>query len=171
MNAGAYGAEMKDIVKSVLVLDEEGQIRELSCEEMMFGYRTSIAQQRNLVFLSVLLELREGDREQIVSAMDEIRRKRQEKQPLELPSAGSTFKRPEGYYAGALIDEAGLRGYRVGGAQVSEKHCGFVVNAGGATARDIIELIENVQQIVFENSGVRLEPEVRMLGCEAVGGE
>ena len=171
MNAGAYGAEMKDIVKSVLVLDEEGQIRELSCEEMMFGYRTSIAQQRNLVFLSVLLELREGDREQIASAMDEIRRKRQEKQPLELPSAGSTFKRPEGYYAGALIDEAGLRGYRVGGAQVSEKHCGFVVNAGGATARDVIELIENVQQIVFENSGVRLEPEVRMLGCEAVGGE
>ena len=164
MNAGAYGAEMKDFVKSVRVLDGSGMILELPGEEMEFGYRTSIAMQRNLVILSATLVLEAGEKEQIAAAMEDIRQKRQLKQPLTVPSAGSTFKRPEGCFAGALIDEAGLRGYRVGGAQVSEKHCGFVVNTGKATAEDVRELIREVQQIVFEHAGVRLEPEVRMLG-------
>lgn len=166
MNAGAYGTEMKDLVRSVRVLDQEGQIREFSCEQMQFGYRTSIAQRQNLVILSAVLVLKEGERDQITALMDDYRIRRQSKQPLDLPSAGSTFKRPEGYYAGALIDEAGLRGFRTGGAQVSEKHCGFVVNTGGATAEDVRNLIRSVQNIVYENSGVRLEPEVRMLGFE-----
>ena len=164
MNAGAYGAEMKDFVKSVRVLDGSGMILELPGEEMEFGYRTSIAMQRNLVILSATLVLEAGEKEQIAAAMEDIRQKRQLKQPLTVPSAGSTFKRPEGCFAGALIDDAGLRGYRVGGAQVSEKHCGFVVNTGKATAEDVRKLIREVQQIVFEHAGVRLEPEVRMLG-------
>jgi UDP-N-acetylmuramate dehydrogenase len=166
MNAGAYGTEMKDIVRSVRVLDEEGRIRELSCEEMEFAYRTSVAQRENMIILSACLVLQNGEKEQIQRAMDELRERRQSKQPLELPSAGSTFKRPEGYYAGALIEQAGLRGYREGGAQVSEKHCGFVVNTGGATAEDVLRLIHAVQDAVYENAGVRLEPEVRMLGFE-----
>ena len=163
MNAGAYGTEMKDIVKSVRVLDQDGQIRELNCEEMRFGYRTSAAQEENLVILSARLILQEGQKDEIISRMDDYRNRRQEKQPLDLPSAGSTFKRPQGHYAGQLIEEAGLKGVRVGGAQVSEKHCGFVVNTGGATARDVKELIGLVQKTVYEKSGVMLEPEVRML--------
>ena len=166
MNAGAYGSEMKDIVSRVRVLDEEGQVRELSCEEMEFGYRTSIAQKKQYVILSARLVLKEGDREKIAALMEEYRMRRQSKQPLDLPSAGSTFKRPEGHFAGALIEQAGLRGLRSGGAQVSEKHCGFIVNTGGATARDVRELIQMVQQAVYDNSGVRLEPEVKMLGFE-----
>ena len=166
MNAGAFGYEMKDIVRSVRVLDQEGEIRTLSCGQMQFGYRTSIAQSQNLVILSAVLELEEGQKEQIAAVMEDLKQRRQSKQPLELPSAGSTFKRPEGYYAGALIDEAGLRGCREGGAQVSEKHCGFIVNTGGATARDVRRLIACVQQAVFDNSKVKLEPEVRMLGFE-----
>ena len=166
MNAGAYGSEMKDIVHSVRVLNEEGQIEELSLDEMEFGYRTSVAQRRSLVILSARLVLEEGEREQILSLMEEYRMRRQSKQPLELPSAGSTFRRPEGHYAGALIEEAGLRGLKEGGAQVSEKHCGFIVNTGGASAEDVRNLIRTVQQAVYDNSGVRLEPEVKMLGFE-----
>lgn len=166
MNAGAYGGEMKDIVKSVRALDANGNICELSNEQMKFGYRTSIAKTENYIFLSAVLKLQQGEKEAIAQTMREFRQKRQAKQPLDMPSAGSTFKRPQGYYAGALIDEAGLRGYRVGNAQVSEKHCGFVVNAGNATADDVLSVIRDVQNIVYENSGVRLEPEVRMLGWE-----
>ncbi len=166
MNAGAYGGEMKDIVKSVRVLGQDGEVRELSCEEMNFGYRTSIAKSENLILLSAVLTLKSGNREEIAERMRELREKRQAKQPLELPSAGSTFKRPAGYYAGALIDEAGLRGYRVGNAQVSEKHCGFVVNMGNASAEDVLSVIRDVQSIVFDHSGVRLEPEVRMIGWD-----
>ena len=166
MNAGAYGSEMKDIVVSVRVLDQDGRIRELSCEEMEFGYRTSAAQRQNMVILSARMMLEEGQKEEIAARMEEYRIKRQTKQPLELPSAGSTFKRPEGYYAGALIEQAHLRGCRENGAQVSEKHCGFIVNTGGATAKDVRTLIRRVQSAVYEDSGVRLEPEVRMLGFE-----
>ena len=169
MNAGAFGTEMRDITESVRVLDEEGQIRELSSEEMEFAYRTSIAQKQNLVILSARLVLEKGDREEIAAVMEDLKERRQTKQPLDLPSAGSAFKRPEGYYAGALIEEAGLRGYREGGAQVSEKHCGFVVNTGGATAGDVRNLIRTVQDKVYENAGVRLEPEIRMLGFEDAG--
>ena len=170
MNAGAFGTEMKDITESVRVLDEEGQIRELSGEEMAFGYRTSAAQTHNLVILSARLVLEQGDREEIAERMEDLKERRQTKQPLDMPSAGSAFKRPEGHYAGALIEAAGLRGYREGGAQVSEKHCGFVVNTGGATAKDVRNLIRTVQDTVYENAGVRLEPEIRMLGFEETGG-
>jgi UDP-N-acetylmuramate dehydrogenase len=166
MNAGAFGSEMADIVKSVRVLDEEGNVLELSGEQMKFGYRTSILQEGKLVALSAKLELKEGVREEILALMEEYRQRRQEKQPLEYPSAGSTFKRPEGHFAGALIDEAGLRGFRIGGAQVSEKHCGFVINAGDASASDVLEVIRAVQKSVYEHSGVKLEPEIRMLGFE-----
>ncbi len=166
MNAGAYGGEMKDIVKSVRVLDVNGNIQVLTNQQMEFGYRSSIAKREDLIFLSATLKLKKGDHEEIAGTMRELRLKRQAKQPLDMPSAGSTFKRPEGYYAGALIDEAGLRGYRVRNAQVSEKHCGFVVNTGNATAEDVLSVIRDVQNIVFEHSGVRLEPEVRMLGFE-----
>jgi UDP-N-acetylmuramate dehydrogenase len=119
-----------------------------------------------MIVLSAVLKLQSGERDKIQETMNELRGRRQEKQPLDMPSAGSTFKRPEGYFAGALIDEAGLRGYRVGGAQVSEKHCGFVVNKGGATAADVRKLIDDVKQIVYDDSGVILEPEVRMLGFD-----
>ena len=158
---------MKDITSEVKVLTEDGKVLTLTGEEMQFGYRTSIVQKENMIVLSAVLKLQEGDRDTILETMQELRQKRQDKQPLDVPSAGSTFKRPEGHFAGALIDEAGLRGYRVGGAQVSEKHCGFVVNKGNATASDVLQLIENVQRIVYEDSGVQLEPEVRMIGFPA----
>ena len=164
MNAGAYGGEMKDITLSVRVLTPDGQIRELAGEQMQFAYRTSIVQKENLVVLSAVLQLEKGDAEQIRARMEELRQKRTQKQPLDLPSAGSTFKRPQGYYAAALIDEAGLRGYRVGGAMVSEKHCGFLVNIDHATASDVRTLMEDVKARVCSMSGVELEPEVRMLG-------
>lgn len=166
MNAGAFGTEMKDIVKSVRVVDDAGNVLELTGEQMQFGYRTSILQEGRLTALSATLVLQEGEKEQIQALMNDYRQRRMEKQPLEYPSAGSTFKRPDGYYAGALIDEAGLRGLRAGGAQVSEKHCGFVVNTAGATAQDVLEVIRRVQEAVLEKSGVRLEPEIRMLGFE-----
>ena len=169
MNAGAYGGEMKDITQEVTVLTAEGKIVTLTAEELQFGYRTSVIQKENMIVLSAVLKLRQGEKEQILETMQELRGRRQEKQPLDLPSAGSTFKRPEGYFAGALIDEAGLRGYRVGGAQISEKHCGFVVNKGGATAADVRELIAHVKQIVYDDSGVVLEPEVKMLGFDDAG--
>ncbi|MCR4924206.1 MAG: UDP-N-acetylmuramate dehydrogenase [Lachnospiraceae bacterium] len=165
MNAGAYGGEMKDLVKEVTLFDpDKGSIVKLKGEEMSFGYRDSIVKHSKLIVLRVLMELKEGKREEIQELMDELRRKRTEKQPLEYPSAGSTFKRPEGYFAGKLIEDSGLKGYTVGGAMVSEKHCGFVINKGGATAADIKSLIEDVQKTVKEKQGVWLEPELLFLG-------
>jgi UDP-N-acetylmuramate dehydrogenase len=164
MNAGAYGGEMKDILKKVTVLKKGGFIEDIPSEKLQLGYRTSIIKEKGYVVLEAVLQLREGERKSISERMEELRRKRVEKQPLEFPSAGSTFKRPEGYFAGKLIMDAGLRGYRVGGASVSEKHCGFVVNDKGGTARDIRMLMEDVQRKVFDQFGVELEPEVKFLG-------
>lgn len=164
MNAGAYGSEMKDITSTVRVLTQDGEIKSLRNDMMKFGYRTSIVQKEGMIVLGAELSLQEGERDRILDLMKEFREKRTAKQPLDLPSAGSTFKRPDGSYAGALIEEAGLRGYSVGGAQVSEKHCGFVVNTGNATAEDVRKLISEIQSKVYEKSGVKLEPEVRMIG-------
>lgn len=164
MNAGAYGGEMKDIVRKVTVLDQDGEVRTLTCGEMQFGYRTSLAKKKGYIVLGAELTLKQGEKEKIREEMQALKAKRIEKQPLEFPSAGSTFKRPEGYFAGKLIMDAGLRGAVVGGAQVSEKHCGFVVNTGNATAADVRELMRQVQGKVQEQFGVHLEPEVRFLG-------
>lgn len=163
MNAGAYGGEMKDVIVSAKVMDEEGTVKVLSCEELVLGYRTSIVQKKQLVVLEAEFLLNPGTTEEIQNTMKELNAKRREKQPLEYPSAGSTFKRPEGYFAGKLIEDAGLRGYRVGDAQVSEKHCGFVVNRGNATCAEVLQLIEEVQKKVKEQFGVQLEPEVRII--------
>lgn len=164
MNAGAYGGELKDVIKTVRVLNTQtGIISEKSCEEMDFSYRHSIAKEEPLIILGATIELSKGNPSEIKARMDELREQRTLKQPLEYPSAGSTFKRPEGYFAGKLIQDAGLKGYTVGGAQVSEKHSGFVINRGNATASDIFKLIEDVQRIVFEKFGVKLETEVQIL--------
>lgn len=164
MNAGAYGGEMKQIVVSVRGLDREGHIMTLDNDTMEFGYRTSAIKNRPFIVLEVTLKLTEGDPEEIGAKMEELARLRRSKQPLEYPSAGSTFKRPEGYFAGKLIMDAGMRGYCIGGAQVSNKHCGFVVNTGRATAADIREVIEEVQERVRERFHVSLEPEIIFLG-------
>lgn len=164
MNAGAYDGEMKQIVESVRVMDRNGQIMILDNDTMEFGYRTSIIKNRPFIVLEVSFQLSEGDEAQIGARMEELARLRKSKQPLEYPSAGSTFKRPEGNYAGKLIMDAGLRGYRIGGAQVSNKHCGFVVNTGNAAAADIREVIEEVQEKVKDKFHVTLEPEVIFLG-------
>lgn len=164
MNAGAYGGEMSQIVSKVTVLTTEGMEEELSPEELEFGYRHSSIFGRHAIVLEAELTLQRGDKKTISEQMMRLRSQRSEKQPLEYPSAGSTFKRPEGYFAGKLIQDAGLRGYRVGDAQVSEKHCGFVVNRGEATAAQIRRLICDVQEKVEIKFGVKLEPEVRFLG-------
>lgn len=164
MNAGAYGGEMKDIIKEVKVLDDQGEIRVLSNEEMKLGYRTSIVKEKGYTVLSAVLQLKKGDVSVIRETMEDLKNRRTSKQPLDMPSAGSTFKRPEGYFAGKLIMDSGLRGFSMGGAQVSEKHCGFVVNKGGATAEDVTALIREVQRRVKEKFGVELEIEVRFLG-------
>ena len=164
MNAGAYGGEMKQIVVSVRGMNQEGQTITLDNEAMEFGYRTSAIKNRPIVVLDVTLQLTAGDPEAIGARMEELALLRRSKQPLEYPSAGSTFKRPEGYYAGKLIMEAGMRGYHIGGAQVSDKHCGFIVNTGNATAADIREVIEKVQERVRERFHVSLEPEIIFLG-------
>ena len=164
MNAGAYGGEMKDIVRGAEVLTAEGEIRQLLVDELGMGYRTSVIARNDYVALGAELSLEPGDPKEIRAKMEELKRRRIEKQPLEYGSAGSTFKRPEGYFAGKLIEEAGLRGYTVGGAQVSEKHCGFVINRGGATAADVMQLMRDVTERVKENSGVTLEPEVKRIG-------
>ena len=164
MNAGAYDGEMKQIVEAVIVMDREGQVTTLDNDTMEFGYRTSIIKNRPFIVLEVVLQLKEGNQEQIGAKMEELNKLRRSKQPLEYPSAGSTFKRPEGYYAGKLIMDAGLRGYRIGGAQVADKHCGFIINTGKATAADIREVIEEVQERVKERFHVSLEPEVVFLG-------
>ena len=164
MNAGAYGGEMKDILTDVEVLTPDGEIKTLSLEELDLSYRHSCIFEKDYIVLSVHLQLEQGDKTVIRNRMDELARARREKQPLEYPSAGSTFKRPEGYFAGALIQDAGLKGYTVGGAQVSEKHSGFVVNRGGATAEEVLFLIKQVQKKVKSRFGVTMEPEVRMVG-------
>lgn len=164
MNAGAYGGEMKHVIKEVTVLTKEGEILVLPVEELAFGYRTSVVKTAGYVVLEAVIHLEKGDMQAIAERMKELTEQRTSKQPLEYPSAGSTFKRPEGYFAGKLIMDTGLRGYRVGGAQVSEKHCGFVINAGGATAADVVQLMSDVNEKVKAKFGVSLEPEVRFLG-------
>ena len=164
MNAGAYGGEMKQVLTEVTVLTREGELRRIPSEELKLGYRYSVIPEKGWIVLEAKLKLHRGDYDTIKARMDELKEKRVEKQPLELPSAGSTFKRPEGYFAGKLIMDAGLRGFSVGGAQVSEKHCGFVVNTGEATAKDVRDLIREVSQQVKRKFGVELEPEVKMLG-------
>lgn len=164
MNAGAYGREMKDIIEKVYVLDENGAQLELDRDALDLGYRHSCIPEKKYIVTKVVLELVPRDEAEIRSEMKELNEKRAEKQPLQYPSAGSTFKRPEGYFAGKLIMDAGLRGYQVGGAQVSEKHCGFVINKGDATAADICQLMRDVSDKVQAQFGVVLEPEVKMIG-------
>lgn len=164
MNAGAYGGEMKDVVTAVTVLTKDGEIKTLTNEEMNFRYRGSVVEDEAYIVLEAVMELQEGNIEEIQARIDELSVQRRTKQPIEFPSAGSTFKRPEGYFAGKLIQDADLRGYQVGGAQVSEKHCGFVINAGGATAADVMQLMQDVSDKVQAQFGVALEPEVKRIG-------
>lgn len=164
MNAGAYGGEMKDIITAVQLMDADGNLLEKTCEEMDFSYRHSIVEEQKLLVLGATLTLEKGEKEVIEEKMKELAVARKTKQPLEFPSAGSTFKRPEGYFAGKLIMDAGLRGYQVGGAQVSEKHCGFVINKGNATAKDVLQLVSDVKEKVYDAFQVELEPEVRLVG-------
>ena len=164
MNAGAYGGEMKDVLRKVMVMDQSGKVFEIPAEELQMGYRTSIIKTAGYIVLGAVLSLKEGNLEEIKMLTRKLSEQRTSKQPLEYPSAGSTFKRPEGYFAGKLIMDSGLRGYQVGGAQVSEKHCGFVINTGNATAKDVTTLMSDVQRIVMEKFGVKLEPEVKFLG-------
>lgn len=164
MNAGAYGGEMKQVVELVKVMNEQGELMELDCETMEFGYRTSAIKNRHFIVLECVLNLEHGNKDEIMAKMEELSLKRKEKQPLEFASAGSTFKRPEGHFAGKLIMDAGLRGYSVGGARVSEKHCGFIINDGRATAADIAEVIQEVQERVKDKFHILLETEVIFLG-------
>ena len=164
MNAGAYGGELKDVLKEAVVMTEQGEILTLPVEKLDMGYRTSRIKKAGYLVLEARLVLEQGDMDKIRDITKDLTEKRVSKQPLEYPSAGSTFKRPEGYFAGKLIMDAGLRGYQVGDAQVSEKHCGFVINKGNATAADVLKLIENVREKVQEQFGVTLEPEVKFLG-------
>ena len=164
MNAGAYGGEMKDILMSATVLTPEGEVLVLKNEELELGYRTSVIAKKDYVVLEATVKLAKGSKEDIRGKMDELKVQRTTKQPLEYPSAGSTFKRPTGYFAGKLIQDAGLRGFQVGGAQVSEKHCGFVINKDNATAADIVELMNQVADKVYAEFGVTLEPEVKRIG-------
>lgn len=164
MNAGAYGGEMKDIIVNATVLTQAGEILTLNKEELELGYRTSVVAKKGYIVLEAEYQLKKGDKESIRAKMDELKIQRVTKQPLEYPSAGSTFKRPEGYFAGKLIQDAGLRGFQVGGAQVSEKHCGFVINKDQATAADIAEVMRQVSEKVMQEFGVKLEAEVKTLG-------
>ena len=166
MNAGAYDGEMAKVVTSVRVMDREGKISELKASELDFAYRHTALQNSGLIVTSVTCVLQPDEADAIAAKMADFSQRRISKQPLELPSAGSMFKRPPGYFAGTLIDQTGLKGYTVGGAQVSTKHAGFVVNVGGATAQDVLQLISDVQSKVFAAHGVRLEPEVLVLGEE-----
>ena len=163
MNAGAYGGEMSQVVESVVVLDKDGERMELDNATMEFGYRNSTIRHSSFIVMEVSFLLQEGKKEEILATMEELAARRREKQPLEYPSAGSTFKRPEGYFAGKLIMDAGLRGKQIGGARVSDKHCGFIINTGDATASDVRELIRTVQEQVKEQFHVTLEPEVVFL--------
>lgn len=164
MNAGAYDGEMKNVIKSVRLLDENFKVIEVSCQDMNFSYRHSLVQERDLIVLGATFSLSPGNRDDIREKYEEFDRRRAEKQPLDLPSAGSTFKRPTGYFAGKLIDDSGLRGFTHNGAGISEKHCGFVVNKNNATAKDVLETIEIVQKVVHDKFGVNLEREVKIIG-------
>jgi len=164
MNAGAYGGEMKDIVKYAKILDHDGQVQKIMNKDLELGYRKSIVSKKNFIVLSVCFQLKKGDMHKILEDIKILDEKRISKQPIDWPSAGSTFKRPKGYYAGKLIDDAGLRGFRFRDAQVSEKHCGFVINRGNATCKDILQLIEMVRKVVSDQFNVTLEREVRILG-------
>lgn len=164
MNAGAYGGEIKDVISSATVLTGTGEKLTLSRDELDLSYRHSCIPEKSYIVISATFSLEKGEEEEIRATMSDYTKRRVEKQPLEFPSAGSTFKRPEGYFAGKLIEDAGLRGYRVGDAQVSEKHCGFVINRGNATAAEILQLMQDVKTKVYEKDGVTLEPEVRIIG-------
>ena len=166
MDAGAYDGEFKDVGVAVTCLFPDGSVREVLAEEADWGYRHSMMMDAGCIVLEAVIRLTPANKDEIRARMDDLAERRSSKQPLELPSAGSTFKRPTGYFAGKLIQDAGMRGHRVGGAMVSEKHCGFVVNAGGATAADVLQVIRDVQDAVFAHDGVRLEPEVRLWGFE-----
>jgi len=163
MNAGAYGGEMSQVVKLVRVVSPEGEVMELTPAFLEFGYRNSVLKHKKFIAAEVVLELQPGDKDEIKATMDDYNSRRREKQPLEYPSAGSTFKRPEGHFAGKLIMDSGLRGFQIGGARVSDKHCGFVVNTGNATAADILDVIEEVTERVFDRFSVNLEPEIVIL--------
>lgn len=163
MNAGAYGTEINDIIDSAVVMDTRGNIKTLSREELDLSYRNSVVQSKGLIVLKAVFRLNKGEQQKIDERLKECQNARLEKQPLEYPSAGSTFKRPEGYFAGKLIQDAGLKGYTEGGAQVSEKHCGFVINKNNATASDIIQVINHVRDKVYEEFNVMLEPEIKIL--------
>ena len=164
MNAGAYGGEMKDVLVSVTHIDSDGNIGELIHDDLNLRYRGSAYTDNNYTIVSAVMKLQKADKKDIKAAMDDKLQKRKDKQPLEYGSAGSTFKRPEGYFAGALIEQSGLKGYTVGGAQVSEKHAGFVINKDNATSTDVINLIKDVQNIVYDKFGVMLETEVKIIG-------
>ncbi|WP_291649816.1 UDP-N-acetylmuramate dehydrogenase [Clostridium sp.] len=164
MNAGAYNGEIANVIESAEVIDNEGRILTLSKDELELGYRSSVVMKKNYIVLSARFELQNGDEKEIKEAVDDLTCKRESKQPLEYPSAGSTFKRPEGYFAGKLIQDAGLKGYSIGGAAVSEKHSGFVINKNGATAKDILDLIAYIQSEVKRQFDVELHPEVRIIG-------
>lgn len=164
MNAGAYDGEMKNVIKSVRLLDENFKVIEVSCQDMNFSYRHSLVQERDLVVLGATFSLSPGNKDDIREKYEEFDKRRADKQPLDLPSAGSTFKRPSGYFAGKLIDDSGLRGFTHNGAGISEKHCGFVVNKNNATAKDVLETIEIVQKVVHDKFGVNLEREVKIIG-------
>lgn len=163
MNAGAYGSEIADIIKEVTYL-EDGEVKTVQKDGLGFGYRKSIFTNTDAVILSCVIELKKGNQEEIDEKVKEVTKKRCEKQPLNYPSAGSTFKRPEGYFAGKLIEDCGLKGASVGGAMVSKKHAGFIINTGDATASDVLSLIEKIQQTVYENFGVEIEPEIKLTG-------
>lgn len=164
MNAGAYDGEMSQVVTQVRVISREGETLELDRATMEFGYRTSTIRNNSFIVTEVTFELQRGDRDAIKAKMEELMARRKEKQPLEYPSAGSTFKRPEGYFAGKLITDAGMKGFQTGGARVSDKHCGFIINTGNATAQDVRDVISEVQRRVKDKFRVDLEPEVVFLG-------
>ncbi len=162
MNAGAYGGEIKDVIVECEYMTPDGKIHTMSKDEMGLGYRKSVFNSNNCVILSATFLLKKDEKELIKERMNDFLSRRKSKQPLEYPSAGSTFKRPEGYFAGALIEQSGLKGFSIGGAQVSEKHAGFVVNKGDATAKDVVDLVEYIKKKVMEDSGVELEPEIKI---------
>jgi UDP-N-acetylmuramate dehydrogenase len=166
MNAGAYGGEMKDVVVKTQYIDKNGDIKSIEADMHCFGYRTSFIQKEEGIVLNSELKLKVGDKIKIKALMDDLCKKRNDKQPLKMPSAGSVFKRPEGYFAGKLIEDCGLRGYSIGGAEVSNMHCGFIVNKGGAVAGDVIALIEFIKRTVKEKFGVDFETEVKVIGEE-----
>jgi len=164
MNAGAYGGEMKDVVSSVTVLDRNNQVKRIDHEQLEFGYRSSVIQKEGYVVLEVGLDLKPGDMETSQKIVEDLTRRRREKQPISYPSAGSTFQRPVGYYAGKLIQDCGLKGMRIGDAQISELHAGFIINLGNATASDVITLIELVKDKIKTNYGVEMHPEIKIVG-------